>query len=58
MKNLIAAYVKNKFMTPSLLQNGRTYAREMSSEGVGNSKLGVPAEDNLKLNCKFTHLQN
>jgi hypothetical protein len=30
----------------------------LSSEGVGNSKPGVPAEDYLKLNCKITHLQN
>jgi hypothetical protein len=29
MKNLIAAYVKDKFMTPSLLQNARTFAREI-----------------------------
>jgi hypothetical protein len=30
----------------------------LSSEGVGNSKPGVLAEDYLKLNCKITHLQN
>jgi hypothetical protein len=29
MKNLIAPYVKDKFMTPSLLQNIRTIAREI-----------------------------
>ncbi len=29
MKNLIAAFVKDKFMTPSLLQNARTFAREI-----------------------------
>jgi hypothetical protein len=29
MKNLIAPYVKDKFMTPSLLQNTRTIAREI-----------------------------
>jgi hypothetical protein len=29
MKNLIAPYVKDKFMTPLLLQNTRTIAREI-----------------------------
>ena len=30
MKNLIAAYyVKEKYMTPSLLQNARTFVREI-----------------------------
>jgi hypothetical protein len=29
MNNLIAAYVKEKFMSPSLLQNARTFAREI-----------------------------
>jgi hypothetical protein len=29
MKNLIAPYVKDKFMTPSLLQNTRTISREI-----------------------------
>ncbi len=29
MKNLIASYVKDKFMTPLLLQNTRTIAREV-----------------------------
>ncbi len=38
MKNLMADYVKDKFLTPSLLQNARTYAR---TEGFGDPAINV-----------------
>ena len=38
MKNLMADYVKDKFLTPSLLQNARTYAR---TEVFGDPAINV-----------------
>jgi hypothetical protein len=38
MKNFLADYIKDKFLTPSLLQNARTYAR---TEVFGDPAINV-----------------
>jgi hypothetical protein len=44
MKNLLADYVKDKFLTPSLLQNARTYAR---TEVFGDPAINVMFSNGL-----------